>query len=94
MLTKNITPHLSIRIKNHKGRLYHNGPIPQGAEMIDEVIRGGWDSGALVKFGSGVYVQMNAGVIRALHQPTILRLVADLPDSDRKTAEIILSGKN
>ena len=48
-----------------KWRLYTN-TIPGGAEALGTVTQGEGDTGALVKLSSGLYVQINAGVLRNL----------------------------
>lgn len=51
-----------------KWRLYTN-PLPAGATPIGTVTRSGYDTGALVRIeATGLYVQVNAGVVRMLDQ--------------------------
>lgn len=50
---------------NGNWRLYTQ-TIPKNSTPLGTVTRGGYDTGALVRLASGVYVQVNAGVIRRL----------------------------
>ena len=53
---------------NGKWRLYTN-TLPAGAIPLGTVTRSGYDTGALVHIGTtGLYVQVNAGVVRMLDQ--------------------------
>jgi len=51
-----------------KWRLYTN-TLPSGATALGTVTRSGYDTGALVRIeATGLYVQVNAGVVRMLDQ--------------------------
>ena len=59
----------------HKGALYHAGPLPHGAKMVGTVSRGDTarlnNTGALVLLVCGQYVQLNAGILRSLDQVAV-----------------------
>ena len=58
-------------------RLY-SPTLPASAEPLGTVTRNGHDTGALVRFvATGVYAQVNAGVVRTLDQRQVARLLAD-----------------
>ena len=58
-------------------RLY-SPTLPAGAEPLGTVTRSGCDTGALVRFvATGIYAQVNAGVVRTLDQRQVARLLAD-----------------
>lgn len=42
--------------------------FPKGSTVLGTVCRGAGDTGVLVRFQSGIYAQVNAGVIRTLDQ--------------------------
>lgn len=61
-------------------RLY-SPALPAGAEPLGTVTRNGHDTGALVRFvATGVFAQVNAGVVRTLDQRLahhVARLLAE-----------------
>ena len=59
-----------------KWRIYWTGPLPDGAEALGTVTRDGYDTGALLRMQTGVYVQGNAGAIRSLPQREIISALA------------------
>lgn len=57
-------------------RLY-SPTLPAGTEPLGTVTRG-HDTGALVRFvATGIYAQVNAGVVRTLDQRQVARLLAE-----------------
>lgn len=57
-------------------RLY-SPTLPAGTEPLGTVTRNGHDTGALVRFvATGIYAQVNAGVVRTLDQRQVARLLA------------------
>ena len=69
---------MKIRVRtNASPHIYWGpGPLPAGAEFCGTVTRDGHDTGALIRMGTGVYVQGNAGAIRSLPQRDVERSLA------------------
>lgn len=60
-------------------RLYWgNGPAPHESRVLGTVTRNGCDTGALIRTAIGVYVQGNAGTLRALDQRKVTAAISRL----------------
>ena len=69
---------MKIRVRTKASPLIYWGasPLPAGAECCGTVTRDEYDTGALIRMGTGIYVQGNAGAIRSLPQRDVERSLA------------------
>lgn len=73
---------------NHRGRLtvalggawrLYSNTIPAGSRALGTITRDIGDTGALVQIeATGLYVQVNAGAVRALPQPKVSAALAEV----------------
>ena len=61
---------ISISVKMQINNLLGSYASPPGAEALGTVTRNETDVGALIRLSTGIYVQGNAGAIRAFHSAT------------------------
>lgn len=88
--------------KTGKWKIYWGyTPLPAGAEAIGTVQRENLETGALIRLGTGVYVQGNANSIRTLPQSEVEAALAKSAaaaslgsmTSDKKAAAVRANGK-
>ena len=67
---------IKVRTKASPHLYWGPGPLPAGADFCGTVTRDGYDTGALIRMPSGIYVQGNAGAIRNLPQNEVAASLA------------------